>query len=69
MWDRIRIPTLLLRGAESDLLEEPVARAMTERGPKASLITYPGVGHAPALLQAEQVADVVSFITERRNPA
>ena len=69
MWDRIRIPTLVLRGAQSDLLEEPVARAMTERGPKASLITYPGVGHAPALLQPEQVADVVSFINERRNPA
>ena len=68
LWDRVRIPTLVLRGAESDLLEEPVARAMTERGPKASLISYPGVGHAPALLQAEQVADVVSFISERRNP-
>ncbi len=69
MWDRIRIPTLVLRGADSDLLEEPVARAMTERGPKATLIAYSGVGHAPALLQAEQVADVVSFINERRNPA
>jgi pimeloyl-ACP methyl ester carboxylesterase len=67
LWDLIRIPTLVLRGAESDLLEEPVARAMTARGPKASLITYPGVGHAPALLQSEQVADVLDFINQRRS--
>jgi pimeloyl-ACP methyl ester carboxylesterase len=67
LWDLIRTPTLVLRGAESDLLEEPVARAMTERGPKARLITYPGVGHAPALLQPEQVADVLAFINQPRS--
>lgn len=70
MWDLVRCPTLALRGAESDLLEESVARAMTARGPKASLITYPGVGHAPTLMQPEQVNDVVTFINfaTRRSP-
>jgi pimeloyl-ACP methyl ester carboxylesterase len=62
LWDRVRCPTLLLRGAESDLLEESVAQAMTARGPRASLITYPGVGHAPTLMQPDQVKDVVDFI-------
>jgi pimeloyl-ACP methyl ester carboxylesterase len=66
VWDQVRCPTLVLRGADSDLLDNDVAQAMTTRGPRASLIAYPGVGHAPALLQAEQVADVVSFIKEEK---
>jgi pimeloyl-ACP methyl ester carboxylesterase len=70
LWDQIRCPTLLLRGADSDLLEADVAQAMTARGPRAKLITYPGVGHAPTLMQANQVADVVSFLNETtRSPA
>jgi pimeloyl-ACP methyl ester carboxylesterase len=64
VWDQVRCPTLVLRGAESDLLEDAVAQAMTTRGPKASLISYAGVGHAPALVQPDQVADVVRFIRE-----
>jgi pimeloyl-ACP methyl ester carboxylesterase len=67
LWDQIRCPTLVLRGAQSDLLEEEVAQAMTGRGPKASLISYPGVGHAPTLMQPDQVADVVSFINHSRS--
>ena len=67
VWERISVPTLLLRGGDSDLLEEGVARQMTERGPKASLVTYPGVGHAPTLIQPEQLADVVSFINQPRS--
>jgi len=64
LWDQIRCPTLVLRGAESDLLEQEVAQEMTLRGPKASLITYPGVGHAPTLMQIGQVRDVVAFIDQ-----
>jgi len=64
VWDQVRCPTLVLRGAESDLLEDDVAQAMTTRGPKATLIAYPGVGHAPGLVQPGQVADIVSFIKQ-----
>lgn len=67
LWDAIRCPTLLLRGEESDLLEPEVAAAMTTRGPRASLITYPGVGHAPTLIQPDQVKDVVAFIEAGRH--
>ena len=66
MWDLIACPTLVLRGAESDLLEDAVANEMTARGPKATLITYAGVGHAPTLIQPEQVADVVSFLNSQK---
>ena len=34
-YDALRCPTLLLRGAESDLLSRDTAQAMTQRGPKA----------------------------------
>lgn len=62
LYDAIRCPVLLLRGADSDLLSAATAQAMTERGPKARLLEFPGVGHAPALLTPDQVDPVVDFI-------
>ena len=50
MWDAIQCPTLLLRGTESDLLLRETAVEMTQRGPKAKLHEFSGIGHAPALL-------------------
>ena len=64
LWDAIRCPTLLLRGAQSDLLSPATAQAMTERGPRARLVEFPGVGHAPTLLSSDQVAPVVAFLRE-----
>ena len=64
LWDAIRCPTLLLRGAQSDLLSPATAQAMTERGPKARLVEFPGVGHAPMLLSSDQLAPVVAFLRE-----
>jgi len=64
LWDAIRCPTLLLRGAQSDLLSPATAQAMAERGPKARLVEFPGVGHAPTLLSSDQVAPVVAFLRE-----
>lgn len=62
LYDHISAQTLLLRGAESDLLSPATAQAMTERGPKAKLIEFAGVGHAPTLIAADQVAAVISFL-------
>lgn len=61
-YDAIRCPTLLLRGAESDLLNRATAEAMTQRGPKARLHEFAEVGHAPTLVQPEQVAVVREFL-------
>jgi pimeloyl-ACP methyl ester carboxylesterase len=62
LWDRIACPTLVLRGAQSDLLRRSDAEAMTRRGPRASLVEFPGVGHAPALMAPEQIAAVRGFL-------
>jgi len=61
-WDAIRAPTLILRGAESDVLPRDVAREMLGRGPKASLVEFAGVGHAPALMAADQIDAVEAFL-------
>ena len=61
-YDSLRLPTLLLRGADSDLLSPETAQAMTQRGPKASLHVFAGVGHAPTLVPPEQRAVVRDFL-------
>ena len=61
-WDAIRAPTLVLRGAESDLLSAATAAEMTRRGPNAELVTLPGVGHAPTLVPAAQIELVRAFL-------
>jgi len=61
-YDAIRCPTLLLRGADSDLLTHETAQAMTQRGPKAQLREFAGVGHAPMLVADEQVRAVREFL-------
>jgi pimeloyl-ACP methyl ester carboxylesterase len=61
-YDHLRCMTLVLRGAESDLLSAPTAQEMTQRGPRAQLHEFAGVGHAPTLVQAEQRAVVRQFL-------
>ena len=61
-YDAVRCPTLLLRGAESDLLSRQTAQVMTQRGPRAQLHEFAGVGHAPTLVQPDQVEVVSSFL-------
>ncbi|MBT9596777.1 MAG: alpha/beta hydrolase [Vitreoscilla sp.] len=63
-YDQIRCPTLLLRGAESDLLSRETAAQMTQRGPRARLHEFAGVGHAPMLVQPDQVEVVRRFLLE-----
>ena len=61
-YDSLRLPTLLLRGAQSDLLSVDTAREMGQRGPRARLCEFDGVGHAPTLVRAEQRQVVRDFL-------
>ena len=63
LWDSVGCPTLVLRGAQSDLLARETAQAMTRRGPKAKLVEFAGVGHAPTLLHEDQIAVVAEFLS------
>lgn len=61
-WDRVRCETLVLRGELSDVLEADTAREMQTRGPRARLVSFPGIGHAPWLADAAQIAAVTGFL-------
>lgn len=61
-YDAIKCPTLLVRGGQSDLLTEQTAQAMTQRGPKAKLVEFDGVGHAPTFIHADQIAVAKDFL-------
>jgi pimeloyl-ACP methyl ester carboxylesterase len=61
-YDRLRCPTLVLRGAESDLLRAEDAAAMARRGPSARVVEFAGVGHAPALMAPDQIAVIRDFL-------
>jgi pimeloyl-ACP methyl ester carboxylesterase len=62
LYDSIKARTLLTRGAQSDLLSVDTARAMTQRGPKARLVEFAGVGHAPTFVAPDQVQVVSDFL-------
>lgn len=62
IWDMIKCPVLLLRGAESALLPAAIADEMTKRGPKARLVTIDGAGHAPALLGEHELQPIREFL-------
>jgi pimeloyl-ACP methyl ester carboxylesterase len=62
LYDNIKAQTLITRGAQSDLLSVATAQAMTQRGPKAQLVEFEGVGHAPTFVAADQVKVVVDFL-------
>ena len=62
LYDQITAQTLLLRGAESDLLSSATAQAMAQRGPKPEVLEFAQVGHAPTLMASDQVAAVCDFL-------
>jgi pimeloyl-ACP methyl ester carboxylesterase len=68
-YDRLRIPVLLLRGAESDLVLADAAAEMLTRGPGplglTRVVEIAGCGHAPALNVPEQLELVQGFIEQR----
>lgn len=65
-YDALKLPVLLLRGQESDLVLAETAAEMRRRGPGArgqlKTIEVPGCGHAPALNVLQQLEWVTEFI-------
>jgi pimeloyl-ACP methyl ester carboxylesterase len=64
IYDAVRCPTLLVRGEHSDVVSRQTATEMARRGPKAKVAEIRGVGHAPTLLQPDQIALVRDFLLE-----
>ena len=62
VYDQIQAQVLLIRGQDSDLLLPSTALAMTERGPRAHLVEWAGIGHAPTLTAPEQIEVLAEFL-------
>jgi pimeloyl-ACP methyl ester carboxylesterase len=62
IYEQITAKVLLLRGSDSDLLTRTTAQAMTQRGPKATMVEFTGVGHAPTLIAPDQQRVVLDFL-------
>jgi pimeloyl-ACP methyl ester carboxylesterase len=62
LYEQIKADTLLLRGAQSDLLSPQTAQDMQLCGPHARLVEFAGVGHAPTLVSSDQLAVVADFL-------
>jgi pimeloyl-ACP methyl ester carboxylesterase len=63
VWDQIRCPVLVLRGAESDLLTAATAAEMARRGPGAEIVEIDGTGHAPVLMAKDQIEIVRNWLS------
>jgi pimeloyl-ACP methyl ester carboxylesterase len=62
LYDATACPTLVVRGAESDLLSRETAEEMTRRGPRARLVEFAGIGHAPMFFHDDQISVVRDFL-------
>lgn len=61
VWDANTAPTLVIRGAESDLLTREVATAMNTCA-HTEVVEFAGCGHAPSLMVPTQIDVVLQFI-------
>jgi pimeloyl-ACP methyl ester carboxylesterase len=63
-WRAIRCGVLVLHGTESDVLPSAVVDRMLDENEGACVVEVPGVGHAPALADPEQIAAVADFLDQ-----
>ncbi len=61
LWSVVNVPLLILRGGQSDVLSrETVDKMMI--GKRATAVTFANVGHAPTLMNAEQMNAVNEWL-------
>ncbi len=62
VWEAIHCPVQVLRGASSDVLLAETAARMRQCGPRADLVEFAGIGHAPTLMAQDQIAAVRNWL-------
>jgi pimeloyl-ACP methyl ester carboxylesterase len=64
-WTAIKVPVLVLRGVDSDLLPADLAAQMVRRNAGTTVVEIEGCGHAPPLMNTEQIAPIVQFLIQK----
>ena len=59
-----RVPVLVLRGENSDILSAATVEKMTRRHPNLQAVTVAGQGHAPLLKDATTIEAVARFLAD-----
>jgi pimeloyl-ACP methyl ester carboxylesterase len=63
VWEKVHCPTLILRGAESDILTRATAQTMRDGKSGVTVVEIPGAGHAPSLMEPDQIAPIVRWLS------
>lgn len=63
-WDQITCPVLVIRGEQSDILTTETVEEMVHRHPETSALTIPKVGHAPSLMEEDQIQAIREWLTK-----
>lgn len=70
LWEAVRCPVLVVRGALSDVLPAPLAAEMLARQPRARLVTFAGTAHQIPFLRPLELAEVIArFVDGERRAA
>jgi pimeloyl-ACP methyl ester carboxylesterase len=62
VWNDIRCPVLVLRGAQSEVLSRGTLEQMRASKPGLEVVEVAGAGHAPALMSEAQIGAVREFL-------
>jgi pimeloyl-ACP methyl ester carboxylesterase len=66
MWPQFdalaRVPVMVVRGENSDLLSSDTITAMRQRRSDLQLVEVPGQGHAPFLMEDDIIARIAGFV-------
>ncbi len=68
IWNKITCPILTLRGEKSDVLTEEVVEQMKTSKPNIEIVEFEGVGHAPMLMEEDQISVVKNWLLKKPLP-